>query len=311
VTAEDAPAVSLRGVSKRFGSVEAIDELTLDIARGEVFGLLGPNGAGKTTTIGLLLGLIAPSAGKVRVFGFDPGREPLKVRTHTGIVLQHPSLDPYLSGWENLQLYAGLYPMSASAQRQRVAEALAWAGLSEAAERLVHTYSGGMKRRLDLAISLLHHPPLLLLDEPTLGLDVATRQQLWSLIAALKARGLTVLLTTHYLEEANRLCDRIGILHQGRLVALDTPQGLRQRVLGERYRLSVTVRRIPVGIDLPLEPQRSGERLVFSGPPKLLWRVLAVLQHHCEDDLLEVFYEQPTLDEVFLALTTAKEPRCA
>lgn len=300
-------AVRLETVSKDFGSVRAVRDLSLEVGQGEVFGLLGPNGAGKTTTISMLLGLTAPSSGSATVLGFDPIREPLRVRANIGLVLQQPAHDPYLTGWENVQLHAELYPMTRSARHERIAHVLDWAGLLGAHQRLVRTYSGGMKRRLELAISLLNRPRLLLLDEPTLGLDIHTRHQVWQLVEDMRAQGITVLLTTHYLEEANQLCDRIAIINHGKLVALDTPEALRREVVGDIHRLKVSLLRAPEELDLPLEGTAQGGWIVFSGQPKQLWRTLAVLQEECGDDILEVNYQQPSLDDVFLRLTGSRE----
>lgn len=287
----------------------AVDELDLEIGQGEVFGLLGPNGAGKTTVIQMLLGLTAPSSGLVRVLGVDPAADPLLVRANAGVVMQRATLDPFLTGWENIQLYAELYPLLPSERKDRIDSALSWAGLTESADRLVRTYSGGMKRRLDLAIGTLHQPQLLLLDEPTLGLDIQTRRQLWDLIRDLKSAGTTVLLTTHYLEEANRLCDRIAILHRGRLAALGSPEELRARHVSSSHQLVVTLeRQIELtGRALPVAPTREGERLVFSGPPEVLWKTFSLLQSEFEEDIVAVSYEQPSLDDVFVFLTEEAE----
>ena len=304
------PAVAIEGVTKRFGRVTAVDELTLCIEPGEVFGLLGPNGAGKTTSLDMVMGLTGPSAGTVRVHGADPQRHSMTVRRLTGIVMQQSALDAYLTGRENVQIYAELYLGSNSAARRRVHEVLAWAGLSAAADRLVKTYSGGMKRRLDLAIGALHRPRLLLLDEPTLGLDIQTRRDVWTLIRDMATHGATVLLTTHYLEEADRLCDRVGIMNHGRLVALDTPEHLRTAIVGDLHRLTVRMAEPcdATALELPATFEATDQGMVLSGAPELLWRSLARLQDAHGDNLLEVTYTAPTLDDVFLRLTTDNRP---
>ncbi len=305
-TSASGSAITIEGVTKRFGNVTAVNDLTLHIEAGEVFGLLGPNGAGKTTTIDMVMGLASPTNGTVRVFGIDPRQRGLAVQQLTGIVMQQSALDAYLTGRENVQIYAELYLGSNGAARQRVDEVLAWAGLSTAAARLVKGYSGGMKRRLDLAIGALHRPRLLLLDEPTLGLDIQTRRGVWTLIRDMATHGTTVLLTTHYLEEADRLCDRVGILNHGHLVALDTPEHLRATIVGDLHRLTVRCAEPcdSTNLELPATFQATDQGMILSGPPDLLWRSLARLQDAHGDNLLEVTYAAPTLDDVFLRLTT-------
>ena len=302
------PAIAVEGVTKRFGHVTAVNDLTLHIGAGEVFGLLGPNGAGKTTTIDMVMGLTGPTNGTVQVLGIDPRRRGLAVRQLTGIVMQQSALDAYLTGRENVQIYAELYLGSNGAVRRRVDEVLAWAGLSAAANRLVKTYSGGMKRRLDLAIGALHRPRLLLLDEPTLGLDIQTRRDVWTLIRDMATHGTTVLLTTHYLEEADRLCDRVGIMNHGNLIALDTPEHLRATIVGDLHRLTVRCAEPCDGtaLGLPAHLETTEQGMVLSGAPDLLWRSLARLQDAHGENLLEVTYAAPTLDDVFLRLTAER-----
>lgn len=305
-----AEVVSLRSFAKTYrGGVVAVEDVSLEVRAGEVFGLLGPNGAGKTTTIHAILGLTVPSRGEVRVLGVDPLRDPLAVRSQTGVVLQRATLDPHLTGWENLQLYSELYPLDPRWRRTRILEVLEWAGLEDAAHRLVRTYSGGMRRRLDLAVSTLHLPRILLLDEPTLGLDVQSRRLLWSLIRELKEGGTTVLLTTHYLEEASKLCDRIAILSRGRVVELGTASELRNRVLGSAYRLTVKLGEAQSleGVEFPVQPMVNGSELTFSGSPKALWEALAQLRERFGDDIVTFSYEEPSLDDVFVQLTEDKE----
>ncbi|MEJ2359088.1 MAG: ABC transporter ATP-binding protein [Deinococcales bacterium] len=300
------PAIAIEGATKRFGSVTAVEDLSLQVATGEVFGLLGPNGAGKTTAIDLILGLTAPTDGTVRVFGVDPLRRGMEVRNHTGIVMQQSALDAYLTGRENVRIYAELYLGSNSAARRRVDEVLTWTGLSSAADRLVKGYSGGMRRRLDLAIGALHRPRLLLLDEPTLGLDVQTRHEVWRLVRDMAAHGTTVLLTTHYLEEADHLCDRVGILNHGHLVALDTPAQLRSTIVGDLHRLTLRCAEPCDGtsLELPAMFETTDNGMVLSGAPEQLWRSLALLRDAYGENLLEVTYAAPTLDDVVLRLTT-------
>ena len=225
------PAVECRGLSHRFGAVQALDGVEFEVAAGEVFGLLGPNGAGKTTTIRVLVTLLRPDRGTVRVFGLDVVRNAMAVRRAIGYVPQQLSADQSLSGYENVWLFARLFDVPRAQLRSRVWEALALMGLEEAARRPVVTYSGGMVRRLELAQALVNRPRLLVLDEPTIGLDPVARASVWERVQELRARtGMTVLLTTHYMDEADRLCDRVALMHRGQVVALDSPVHLKRSV---------------------------------------------------------------------------------
>jgi ABC-2 type transport system ATP-binding protein len=235
-TAESSKVVEVRGLSKRFGDVVAVDGLDLDIERGRCCGLLGPNGAGKTTTVSVLATLLRPDAGTVRVLGHDVVRERTAVRRQIGIVFQEPSLDRELTAREQLDLHARLHHLPQPAQRAE--RALAEAGLSEEADRPVRGFSGGMKRRLEVARGMLHEPRVLFLDEPTLGLDVAARATVWQRLRALRAAGdVTVLLTTHSMEEADALCDDLAIIDRGRVVARGTPAALKRALGGDIVQL--------------------------------------------------------------------------
>ncbi|MEX2536801.1 MAG: ATP-binding cassette domain-containing protein [Trueperaceae bacterium] len=217
------------GLVRHFGDVTALNDLTLSVEKGEFFALLGPNGAGKSTTLHILTTMLPPSSGRAEVAGHDVVREPRGVRNAIGMVFQEPALDTRLTGRENLRIHAALYAIPRRRVDAVVDEALQWASLEEAGDRLVRTYSGGMKRRLELGRALMHEPKVLFLDEPTLGLDPQGRRHLWESIAQLRGRGLTVVMTTHNLAEAES-CDRVGIIDQGRLQALGTPQELRHQV---------------------------------------------------------------------------------
>jgi ABC-2 type transport system ATP-binding protein len=222
------PAVSIRDLHVRFGETAAVDGIDLEVGDGEVFGLLGPNGAGKTTTIRVLTTLLLATAGTAHVFGVDVARHPMDVRRLLGFVPQQLSADAALSGRENVALFARLFDVPRRARAGVVAEMLATMGLDEAADRLVATYSGGMIRRLELAQALVNRPRLLVLDEPTIGLDPIARSSVWERIESLRREtGMTVLLTTHYMDEADALCDRIALMHRARLRALGTPEGLK------------------------------------------------------------------------------------
>jgi ABC-2 type transport system ATP-binding protein len=222
------PVVICEALSRRFGSLRAVESLSLTIPPGEIFGLLGPNGAGKTTTIKMLTTLISPSSGRAIVAGFDVAREPSRVRRAIGYVPQLISADAQVTGFENLWVVAGLYEIPRKERRARAEEALELMGLEPVANVLVKNYSGGMIRRLEMAQALMHRPRVLFLDEPTVGLDPVARDAVWEQIDLLRRRfGTAIVVTTHYMEEADRLCERIGVLHRGHLVALGSPAELK------------------------------------------------------------------------------------
>lgn len=217
-------------LTKRYGDVRAVEDLNLKVHSGEIFGFLGPNGAGKTTTIRVLTTLTKPTSGRAWVSGFDVVNEPDKVKKVIGVVQQHVSLDRDLTVRENMEFRARLHHLGSSERRRRIDELLEYVGLAEQADRIVETLSGGMKKRAMIVSSLMHRPKLLFLDEPTVGLDAQTRRRLWELIRRLHLDGTTIFLTTHYIEEAEALCQRVGIIHQGRLIDLGKTIELRQRL---------------------------------------------------------------------------------
>lgn len=217
-------------LSKIYGQIRALDSLDLEVNAGEVFGFLGPNGAGKTTTIRILTSLTKPSSGKAWVNGLDILKKPQEVKNLIGVVQQTLSLDRELTAMENLQLHARLHHVDKNQRQERIAELLDYVELTEHAGRLVDDLSGGMKRRLMIARSLIHHPELLILDEPTVGLDAQTRRRLWELIRKLNNNGTTVFLTTHYIEEAEALCNRVGIIDHGHLITTGEPALLCQNL---------------------------------------------------------------------------------
>ena len=222
----NAQAIRVVDLVKHFEDVTAVDGLSFDVEVGEIFGFLGPNGAGKSTTINILSGLLEPTSGKAIVLGFDVGRESMKIKERIGVCPQEPSFFPYLSGRENVALIADLHLMPKKERRERTDALLDLMGLGEAASRRVGKFSGGMVRRTSLAMALVHEPELAFLDEPTVGMDPQSRRATWDLIRSLKERGRTVILTTHYIEEAEALADRVGIIDHGKLIALDTPRAL-------------------------------------------------------------------------------------
>lgn len=222
--------IHIEGLLKKFDDRTAVDHLSLDITKGEVFGLLGPNGAGKTTTIRMLTMLTQATAGKIIIDGYEVSRSEQRIKAVIGVVPQHFNLDIELTAWENLELHGRLHHMPADVRKQRIAELLDYVELTDRGNDMVQKFSGGMKRRLMIARALLHQPKVLFLDEPTVGLDPQVRRRLWELIRRLKGEGLTVLLTTHYIEEAENLCQRVAILEKGKLIALDSPAALCQRL---------------------------------------------------------------------------------
>jgi len=227
-------AIETNQLTKMFNSLTAVDRLDITVESGEIFGLLGPNGAGKTTTISMLCTILKPTSGTARVNGFDIVKEATQVRKSIGIVFQDPSVDDRLTGRENLYMHANLYGVPASEQKSRIDGVLKLVELEDRADDLLRTYSGGMRRRLELARGLIHYPKVLFLDEPTLGLDPQTRDHVWRYIRELKeTHDITVVLTTHYMDEADRLCDRIAIMDYGKIIALDTSAQLKETLEGD------------------------------------------------------------------------------
>jgi ABC-2 type transport system ATP-binding protein len=298
--------IRIRGLTKKYGSHIAVDNLTLDIYENEVFGLLGSNGAGKTTTIHMLATLLKPSSGSATVNGYDIVSQPSRVRSSIGIVFQAPSSDDMLTGYENLQLHSMLYSVPRKIRKQRIEEVLNLVGLTERMHDQVKTYSGGMRRRLEIARGLLHKPKVMFLDEPTLGLDPASRETMWKYIQRLvKEERMTVILTTHYMEEADILCNRIGIIDKGRIVALDTPKGLKAGLGGDVIRIKVQQHYYYNNSDKISQldfvrkvEQNDGFLVVSVNNAK---RDLPILLRHVEAEMAES--ASPTLNDVFIHLT--------
>jgi ABC-2 type transport system ATP-binding protein len=219
-------AITVENLVKKFEDVTAVDGISLQVKKGELFGLLGPNGAGKTTTINILCGLAKPTSGTAKVGGFDVQRETSKVKELIGVCLQETAIYPYLTGAENIELFGNLYAMNKETLQKRRDVLLESVGLTGDAKRRTAKYSGGMKRRLSLILALIHDPQIAFLDEPTVAMDPRSRHAVWDFIKELKKEGKTIILTTHYMEEAEELCDRIGIIDHGKLIALDSPEKL-------------------------------------------------------------------------------------
>jgi len=223
--------IKTEGITKAFKNLVAVDHIDVSIDEGEIFGLLGPNGAGKTTLLSMLATLLRPTEGTAKVNGYDILKQPGSVRKSIGMVFQAPSSDDLLTGWENLYLHALMFGVPADERRKRIDEVLTLVDLKDRAKDMVKTYSGGMRRRLELARGLLHKPKILLLDEPTLGLDPQTREHIWEYIENLaREEKVTILITTHYMEEADALCDRVAVIDHGKIIALDSPSNLKMQI---------------------------------------------------------------------------------
>ncbi|MHA1207405.1 MAG: ABC transporter ATP-binding protein [Candidatus Hodarchaeales archaeon] len=220
--------IKVENLIKKFGDFTAVDGLSFEVKPGELFGLLGPNGAGKTTTINIMTGLHKPTSGTAIVGGFDIKSQITEIRKLIGVCPQDPALYPYLTGKENVELFGNLHTVPKKILKQRTEELLELVGLVEGATRRTGTYSGGMIRRISLVMALINDPEIAFLDEPTVAMDPQSRRATWAFVENLKERKKTVILTTHYIEEAEALCDRVGIIDEGKLIALDTPQGLMQ-----------------------------------------------------------------------------------
>jgi ABC-2 type transport system ATP-binding protein len=222
--------IEISGLNKDYSAKKVVDGLDLQVEKGELFGFLGPNGAGKTTTIRILTTLTKPSSGRVLINGIDVAKDPSAVKSEFGVVQQHLSLNRDLTIAENMELHARLHHLSRSERKKRIAELLDYVALSDHSDYLIDDVSGGMKRRAMIARALIHKPKLLFLDEPTVGLDAQTRRRVWDLIRKMNSDGTTVFLTTHYIEEAEALCERVGVLHHGRMIAIGSPLHLRQNL---------------------------------------------------------------------------------
>jgi ABC-2 type transport system ATP-binding protein len=309
-TPEDA-MIAARGLGKTFkGGVEAVRDLDLTVRVGEVFGFLGPNGAGKTTTVRMLCTLLPPTAGTATVARFDVAKDSAAVRRRIGVALQEIGLDPAQTGRELLELQCGLYGITGRRGRERGQELLELVGLTEAAERRTKTYSGGMKRRLDLASALVHAPDVLFLDEPTTGLDPASRLTVWDEVRRINAGGATVFLTTQYLEEADKLCDRVAIIDDGRIIAEGTPEQLKAQMGHDVVSVS-----LPGAEQSAAEAALAGlpglERIV-AAPDSLALYVengagsIAEIVRRLENERVRIGainVARPSLDDVFLRAT--------
>ncbi|MEU9197084.1 ATP-binding cassette domain-containing protein [Streptomyces hundungensis] len=305
-------AIYAEGLVKTFGNVTALDGVDLDVPEGTVLGLLGPNGAGKTTTVRVLTTLLQPDRGKAVVAGIDVLKHPNEVRRSIGLSGQFAAVDEYLTGRENLQMVGRLYQMNAKAAKVRAGELLDRFHLADAADRPAKTYSGGMRRRLDLAAALVVSPPVMFMDEPTTGLDPRNRQQLWEVIQELVAGGTTLLLTTQYLEEADRLAHDIAVVDHGKVIARGSSDQLKARTGGERVEVVVhqadqitPARDVLAGFgkgEVKIETHTRQLTVPVTGGAKLLAEVIRELDAQGVE-IDDIGLRRPTLDDVFISLT--------
>ncbi|HSO97481.1 MAG TPA: ATP-binding cassette domain-containing protein [Solirubrobacteraceae bacterium] len=297
-------AIEVRGLIKRYGEVEAVRGVEFEVAAGEVFGFLGPNGAGKTTTINMLCTLTKPTAGSARVAGYDVVGARDDVRRHIGLVFQDPTLDGYLTAAQNLELHAELYGIERRLVRPRMHQVMEMVGLWERKDSPVATFSGGMRRRLEIARGLMHSPRVLFLDEPTIGLDPQTRRSIWDYIRELKEREeITIFMTTHYMDEAE-WCDRIAIMDNGELVALDQPDALKAGVGTDRVTIHTdddAAATAALAERFGIEARQAEGALIFgvSGGEEFVPRLFAELAV----PIRSVSVSRPTLDDVFMSYT--------
>ena len=304
-------AIAVEGLVKRFGDTTALDGVDLTVAEGSVLGLLGPNGAGKTTVVRILTTLLRADAGRAEVLGLDVVRHADEVRACIGLTGQYAAVDEYLTGFENLEMVGRLYHLPKAEARARAGELLDRFDLSDAAGRPAKTYSGGMRRRLDLAASLVGRPGIVFLDEPTTGLDPAKREDMWGVVRNLVHDGSTILLTTQYLEEADALADEISVIDHGRVIAHDTPTGLKQIVGGQTLtvrpsdptRLEETANLIAeLGTGLPVFPARGTVAVPVAGDEALATAIYRLTEAGIA--VTELSLHLPSLDEVFFNLTS-------
>jgi len=301
-------AIHIENLTRRFNGLVAVDNISFDIEHGEIFGLLGPNGAGKTTTLSMLSTMLKPTSGSATVNGIDIERDEDGVRKSIGIVFQDQSLDEELTAWENMDFHGRLYRIPADIRKQRITELLRLVELEERQNDIVKTFSGGMRRRLEIARGLLHHPAVLFLDEPTLGLDPQTRNHLWQYIATLaREKGITIILTTHYMEEADRLCNRVAIIDHGKIIALDTPENLKDGIGGDVVTIRspdlAAVASALAGPWINRVEQHNGEVIVsLQNAEQHISTIVTMLNTH-QVPIESLAIHKPTLEDVFLSFT--------
>jgi len=302
--------IVVRNLTKKFGDLVAVNNISFNVKRGEIFGFLGPNGAGKTTTINMLTTLIKPTSGEAYVEGYDVVKESNFVRQVIGLVPQEITVDDDLTGWENIMLQATLYHIPKDEARRRAKEVLELVGLLNDADRMVETYSGGMRKRLEIACGLIHRPKILFLDEPTLGLDVQTRVAIWDYIKSLRREyNMTIFLTTHYMEEADALCDRIAIIDRGVIKAIDSPDNLKRRLGGDIIEFEFAnniqlANSIISHLDFVIDHKILENKLrvkVTDGDKQLPIILERLIRSNVK--VAKIVLKRPTLDDVFIELT--------
>jgi ABC-2 type transport system ATP-binding protein len=301
------PAIEMIDLTKTFGTFKAVDHLTLTVQQGEIFGLLGPNGSGKTTTINMVSGLSVPTSGEVKVLGYDVRRNARQVRQILGAVPQETALYEELSAWDNMDFHADLFGVPRKEKKERITRILELVQLLDRKGSRVSTFSGGMKRRLALGRALLHDPQLIYLDEPTLGVDVQARRAIWDYILSLRDQGKTVLITTNYLEEAQALCERLAIIDHGKLIAVDTPEHLKQTYGGSVIEVETVSPSNAVAEIRALEgvqevaQDRTHLKITTQGVNNVVPQIINILSR--EGEIRDIAVREPNLDEIFLRLT--------
>ncbi len=297
-----------------FGNIEAVKEISFEVEEGEIFGFLGPNGAGKTTTIMMLTTLLKPTSGSAKILGYDVIRQPNEVRRVIGYVSQDLTVDDTLTGWENMYLQGRFYHIPKDVVKERSEELLKLLRLYERAKDKVETYSGGMRKRLDIAMGLIHRPKVLFLDEPTLGLDVQTRQDIWEYVQKIRRENnMTIFLTTHYMEEADALCDRIAIIDKGEIKALDTPRKLKDSIGGDlitlkiadtsQENISLFINKLKNLEKVKNITSQDGKYVIIASNAVRLIPLIFSIAFEDNINITSITIKKPTLDDVYLAYT--------
>jgi ABC-2 type transport system ATP-binding protein len=294
-------------LTRKFNGLTAVDSIDLEIKEGELFGLLGPNGAGKTTTLSMLSTILKPTSGTAKVNGFDVDTQQDDVRNSIGIVFQDPSLDEELTAYENLDFHGMIYGMPDDKRKERIKEVLELVELSEKSNMQVKTFSGGMKRRLEIARGLIHHPKILFLDEPTLGLDPQTRKNIWDHITEMnELEKITIVLTTHYMEEADSLCDKVAVIDHGKIIALDTPEKLKHSLGGDIISLEADANLLPhlkKIKNIKKIKKMNGEMSITADDAEHIIPTIFNIAQKNKLKIHSISLRHPTLEDVFLQLT--------